>query len=118
MQAQDIKGVKVLISTLDNVDATSLQKAAVSLGGSLGDPSAVILASIPAPGKVSLVAVFSPALVKDRKMNAGKLVGALAKICGGGGGGKPALAQAGGKIVEKLPEALQEAEQQLREMLQ
>ncbi len=44
---------------------------------------------------------------------AGKVVGAVAKVCGGGGGGKPALAQAGGKDASKLPEALALARTQL-----
>lgn len=39
-------------------------------------------------------------------LQAGKVVGAVAKVCGGGGGGKPQLAQAGGKDASKLPEAL------------
>ena len=45
--------------------------------------------------------------------HAGKIVGELAKICGGGGGGKPDMAQAGGKLPEKLPEALEAARQLL-----
>jgi alanyl-tRNA synthetase len=40
-------------------------------------------------------------------LQAGKLVGAVAKVCGGGGGGKPGLAQAGGKDASQLPQALQ-----------
>jgi alanyl-tRNA synthetase len=56
-------------------------------------------------GKVALICYVTPDLVKAGK-HAGKIVGELAKICGGGGGGKPDLAQAGGKQPEKLPEAL------------
>ncbi len=47
-----------------------------------------------------------PQVVKSG-LQAGKLVGAVAKLCGGGGGGKPALAQAGGKDASKLPAALE-----------
>jgi alanyl-tRNA synthetase len=58
-----------------------------------------------AEGKVALICYVTPDLVKQGK-HAGKIVGELAKICGGGGGGKPDLAQAGGKQPEKLGEAL------------
>ncbi len=61
-------------------------------------------ASVPV-GKVHLICYVTPDLVKAGK-HAGKIVGELAKICGGGGGGKPDLAQAGGKQPEKLSEAL------------
>lgn len=50
-------------------------------------------------------------------MQAGKLVGAVAKVCGGGGGGKPALAQAGGKDASKTSEALALASKMLNEGL-
>jgi alanyl-tRNA synthetase len=56
-------------------------------------------------GKVSLICYVTPDLVKQGK-HAGKIVGELAKICGGGGGGRPDTAQAGGKQPEKLAEAL------------
>ncbi|MGL4375329.1 MAG: DHHA1 domain-containing protein, partial [Microcoleaceae cyanobacterium] len=75
-----------------------------------------ILGSIPEADKVSLVAAFSPEVVK-KGLQAGKLVGAIAKICGGGGGGRPNLAQAGGRDASKLKEALESARQQLREGL-
>lgn len=58
-------------------------------------------------GKVSLVAVVTEDLVKEKNIKAGSLVGALAKITGGGGGGQPTLATAGGKLPEKLIEALE-----------
>ena len=44
-----------------------------------------------------------------RRLQAGKLVGSIAKLCGGGGGGRPNLAQAGGRQPEKIPEALERA---------
>jgi alanyl-tRNA synthetase len=67
--------------------------------------SAIVVLGGVAEGKVSLVCYVTPDLVKEGK-NAGKIVGELAKICGGAGGGKPDLAQAGGKQPEKLAEAL------------
>jgi alanyl-tRNA synthetase len=57
-------------------------------------------------GKVGLCAVVSDDLVKEKKLSAGKIAGDVAKILGGGGGGKPHLATAGGKDVTKIDEAL------------
>lgn len=94
---------------LPGLDGKALQEAATALLEQLGDPAAVVLASKgegEAAGKVSFVAALSPAMVKSG-LQAGKLVGSVAKLCGGGGGGKPALAQAGGKDASKLDEALQ-----------
>ena len=67
--------------------------------------SGVVVLGGAAEGKVALICYVTPDLVKQGK-HAGKIVGELAKICGGGGGGKPDLAQAGGKQPEKLAEAL------------
>ena len=55
---------------------------------------------------------------KDKKLQAGKFIGKIAKICGGGGGGRPNLAQAGGRDPSKLAEALETAKNQLIESLQ
>ena len=57
-------------------------------------------------GKVSLCAVVSDDLIKEKKLSAGKIAGDVAKILGGGGGGKPHLATAGGKDITKIDEAL------------
>jgi alanyl-tRNA synthetase len=51
-------------------------------------------------------------------LQAGKFIGAIAKLCGGGGGGRPNLAQAGGRDASKLPEALAEARNQLHSSLE
>jgi alanyl-tRNA synthetase len=51
--------------------------------------------------------------VNKKGVQAGKFVGTIAKICGGGGGGKPNLAQAGGRDASKLPEALEAAKNDL-----
>jgi alanyl-tRNA synthetase len=67
--------------------------------------SGVVVLGGVADGKVSLICFVTPDQVKAGK-HAGKIIGELAKICGGGGGGKPDLAQAGGRLPEKLNEAL------------
>lgn len=111
-EAESVGDFKILVSQLEGVDPASLQKAAEQLLQKLGN-GAVVLGSIPEEGKVSFVAAFSPEVVK-KGMQAGKLVGAIAKLCGGGGGGRPNLAQAGGRDASKLPEALEEAKKQLQ----
>jgi alanyl-tRNA synthetase len=61
---------------------------------------------------MSLVAAFSPGVIRQG-LQAGKFVGAIAKQCGGGGGGRPNLAQAGGRDPSQLDAALTEARQRL-----
>nr|WP_290222101.1 alanine--tRNA ligase [Trichocoleus desertorum] len=114
-QAESVGDFKLIVAQLEGVDPESLKTAAERLGQKLGE-GAVVLASVPEPDKVSLVAAFSPAVVKSG-LQAGKFIGAIAKLCGGGGGGRPNLAQAGGRDASKLPEALAEARNQLQSSL-
>ncbi|MDI9636046.1 alanine--tRNA ligase [Geitlerinema splendidum] len=114
-QAESVGEFKILIAQLD-IDADSLKTAAERLQQKLGN-SAVFLGSIPEPDKVSLVAAFSPE-VNKKGLQAGKFIGQIAKLCGGGGGGRPNLAQAGGRDPSKLQEALEIAKKQLTEGLQ
>ena len=111
-QAETIGNYQILVANMGEMDAKSLQSASERLQQKLGE-AAVVLASIPSEGKVSLVAAFSPQVIKDKKLQAGKFIGGIAKICGGGGGGRPNLAQAGGRDASKLDEALDTAKQQL-----
>ena len=115
-QAEAVGEYKILVANLGEMDAKSLQSAAERLQQKLGD-AAVVIASIPSVGKVSLVAAFSEKVIKEKKLQAGKFIGAIAKICGGGGGGRANLAQAGGRDANKLEEALDTAKQQLIEGL-
>ena len=108
-------GITILVQQLQDVDAASLGVAAQRLQERLGDAAAVVLGSA-ADDKVSIVAAFSPAVVKAGA-SAGSLVGPLAKLCGGGGGGKPAFAQAGGRDATKLADALKLAREQLEALL-
>ncbi len=68
----------------------------------------VLMAQI--ENKVGIVAVVSDDLIKDKKLSAGKIVGELAKLVGGGGGGRPHLATAGGKDVQHIVTALAKVE--------
>jgi alanyl-tRNA synthetase len=58
-------------------------------------------------GKALLLSLVTKDLTK--RLHAGRLIGSLAKVVGGGGGGRPDMAQAGGPLVEKLPEAVETA---------
>ncbi|WP_339460877.1 alanine--tRNA ligase [Nodularia spumigena] len=102
---------QILVAQMEDVDPESLKTAAERLLQKIGN-GAVVLGSVPEAGKVSIVAAFS-AEVNKKGLQAGKFVGAVAKICGGGGGGRPNLAQAGGRDASKLPEALAKAHSDL-----
>ena len=79
------------------------------------EPIAILLANC-ADDKVTLIAGISTSLV-ERGFSAGKWITPVAETVGGGGGGKPDLAQAGGKLPAKLPEALQLAKDTWHSML-
>ena len=116
-QAESVGEFKILVANLGEIDAESLKTAAERLQQKLGE-GAVILGSIPEADKVSLVAAFSPQVIKNKQLQAGKFIGNIAKICGGGGGGRPNLAQAGGRDPSKLTEALETARNQLLQNLE
>ncbi|MEA5529656.1 alanine--tRNA ligase [Dolichospermum sp. UHCC 0684] len=109
--AETIGEHKIIIAQMADIDPESLKDAAERLLQKIGN-GAVVLGSIPEAGKVSIVAAFSSE-VNKKGIQAGKFVGTIAKICGGGGGGKPNLAQAGGRDASKLPEALETAKNDL-----
>ena len=96
----------LLIENMGEADAELLSAVMDALQQKL--TSAVVILGGVSDGKVALVCAVTPDLVKAGK-NAGKIIGAIAKQCGGGGGGKPDRAQAGGKLPEKLAEALSSA---------
>ncbi len=104
-QARSHGEFQLLVQRLDGVEPAALQTAGQALVDQLGPGAAVVLAGESSPGKVSLVAGFGPQVVA-RGLKAGALIGALAKGCGGGGGGRPNLAQAGGRQPEKIDAVL------------
>ena len=101
---------------MDDTDADALKSAAEYLIDTLQDPAAVVLGSSPGEGKVSLVAAFTPGVV-ELGIQAGKFIGPIAKLCGGGGGGRPNFAQAGGRKPENLSSALEMARSELVSIL-
>ncbi len=110
---------QLLVERLDGVDGSGLQGAAQSLSDQLGEGAAVVIGGLPDPadqGKVILVAAFGKAVIANGQQ-AGKFIGGIAKRCGGGGGGRPNLAQAGGRDGAALDGALAAARQELGDAL-
>jgi alanyl-tRNA synthetase len=109
----------LLVERLDGVEGAGLQAAAQGLVDQLGQGAAVVLGGLPDPadaGKVVLVAAFGAAVIAAGP-KAGAFIGTVAKACGGGGGGRPNLAQAGGKDGAALDGALAGARLELRHAL-
>ena len=102
--AVEVEGAKVVSTKVDVENADELKGMGDSLRAQLGRGVGVLGAVI--GGKVSLIAVVTDDLVKEKKIQAGKLVGEVARMVGGGGGGRPHMAQAGGKDPGKLDDAL------------
>lgn len=110
---------QLLVERLDGVEGGGLQSAAQQLADQLGDGAAVVLGGLSDPkdlAKVVLVAAFGKAVI-GKGPKAGAFIGAVAKRCGGGGGGRPNLAQAGGKDGAALDGALAAARQELEAAL-
>ncbi len=106
---------QLLVERLDGVEAGGLQSAAQQLADQLGDGGAVVLGGLSDPKdltKVVLVVAFGKAVIA-KGPKAGAFIGAVAKRCGGGGGGRPNLAQAGGKDGAALDGALAAARLEL-----
>ncbi|WP_068774208.1 alanine--tRNA ligase [Paenibacillus sp. FJAT-26967] len=100
---KEVAGVPVLAAEVNASDMESLRSIVDEMKVKLG--SAVIVLGAAAGDKVNLVAAVTPDLVA-KGLHAGKLIKETAAKCGGGGGGRPDMAQAGGKDASKLKEAL------------
>ena len=105
-RAQEVNGVKVVVHRADSLERGQLRTLVDNLKQKAGE-SVVVLASAQPEGKVAIIAGVTPGLLK--RIQAGKLVGAVAKIVGGSGGGKPEIAEAGGKDQSQIDAALQAA---------
>ncbi|WP_134700075.1 alanine--tRNA ligase [Ammoniphilus sp. YIM 78166] len=102
-RVQEVNGVKVLAEQVNGMDMENLRNMVDDLKNKLG--SAVVVIGSVQGDKVNLTAGVTKDLV-DKGFHAGKLIKEVATRCGGGGGGRPDMAQAGGKNPEQLKEAL------------
>ena len=113
-QVTEVKGVKLLAASVDGVDMNGLRELGDQLKEKLGE-GVVVLASAN-EGKVNLIAMATDGAMKQGA-HAGNLIKAIAAKVGGGGGGRPNMAQAGGKNPAGIPDAIAEAKNALEGML-
>ena len=113
-QVKEVKGIKLLAAQIEGVDMNGLRELGDQLKEKLGD-GVVVLAS-GSDSKVSLMATATDGAMK-KGAHAGNLVKAIAGCVGGGGGGRPNMAQAGGKNPSGIQDALKKAEEVLAEQI-
>ena len=112
-QARTIKGIKVISAEIESVDRDTMRQLVDSLRQKLG--SGVVVLGTTADGKVALLAGVTKDLTS--RLHAGKIVQATAKEIGGSGGGRPDLAEAGGKDTTGLKTALDHVYPLIEQML-
>jgi alanyl-tRNA synthetase len=113
-QAIEVKGVKVLAQRVDALDRGQMRTLVDNLRNKLGS-GVVVLGSADSEGKVALIVGVTKDLTA--KIQAGKVVGQIAKLVGGSGGGRPDMAEAGGKDAGQLDAALKSAAEVVGELL-
>lgn len=102
-QKETINGIDILLTKVSNMDMDTLRNMGDKIKEKLSD-YAILLAS-DNDGKVNFIAMCSDSVIKAN-IKAGDIVKTAATICGGGGGGRPNMAQAGGKDPSKIDEAI------------
>jgi alanyl-tRNA synthetase len=112
--AQRVGDATLIVAQLDGADRDFLAAMADALRGQMRGGVAVLV-SVPDPSTVAWVMAVTEDLAT--RVHAGKLLKAIAAITGGGGGGRPEFAQAGGKDPSKIAEALSTAQQLVRDAL-
>ncbi len=113
-EAAEIAGIRVLIKQLSDVDMNALRDLGDEAKQKLGE--AVVVFATEKDGKVNLMATATEGAIA-RGAHAGNLIKEIAALVGGGGGGRPNMAQAGGKNPSGIPEALAKAEEVLKSQL-
>ena len=114
LPVQEIGGITLIAGQVQSANADTLRELADRLRGR--HPSSVIVLGSVDAGRPIVIGAVSPDLLA-RGLHAGQLVKQLASVMGGGGGGKPGMAQAGGKDAARLPEALERAASYVRELI-
>lgn len=114
-RAETIGGTKVIVTETPGINP-NLMRQWIDQIRKKSDSTAVLFGTAMGDDKVTLIAGISRDLVQ-RGLRAGDWVRDAAQVVGGGGGGKPDMAQAGGKLPEKLPEAIELAKTRIRELL-
>ncbi len=110
-QARNVNGVKVIATQVDDLDNKGLRNFADMLRGKIG--SGIVVVGTTHDNRVSLIAAATKDITPP--YHAGKIIKNVAEIVGGSGGGRPDMAQAGGKLPAKLPEALEHVYRIVRE---
>lgn len=113
-EAAEIAGIRVLIKQLSDVDMNAMRDLGDEAKQKLGE--AVVVFATEKDGKVNLMATATEGAIA-RGAHAGNLIKEIAALVGGGGGGRPNMAQAGGKNPSGIPEALAKAEEVLKSQL-
>ena len=113
-QTQDVNGIKLLAARVDNVEMGALRDLGDSMKDKLGEGVVALISAI--DGKVNLVIMASDSAVKAGA-HAGNLIKNVAPIVGGGGGGRPNMAQAGGKNPAGIDAALEAVKTELAKMV-
>lgn len=114
-QSSVVNGVNVYKAVVTAGNADELKSMGDELRNKIKTGVGVLFAVI--DEKVSIVCVVSDDFIKEKKLSAGKIVGEIAKLVGGGGGGKNHLATAGGKDVTKVNEALSKVEEMVERIV-
>ncbi len=104
----NLNGIKVYKDVVSAENMEELKSFGDEIRNKIKSGVAVLFSEV--EGKAGIVCVVSDDLIKEKKLSAGKIVGELAKLVGGGGGGRPHLATAGGKDKEKIPETILQVE--------
>ncbi|HVO75990.1 MAG TPA: alanine--tRNA ligase [Ignavibacteriaceae bacterium] len=108
LNPSEIKGIKIFKGIVNASSMDELKSFGDELRNKMKSGVGALFSEI--DNKASIVSVVSDDLIKEKNLSAGSIVGELAKIVGGGGGGRAHLATAGGKDVSKIPDALQKTE--------
>ena len=104
----DLNGIKIYKAELNAENMDELKSFGDELRNKTKGAVGVLISKI--DNKAAIVCIVTDDLIKEKKLSAGKIVGELAKIVGGGGGGRPHLATAGGKDTSRIPQALKNVE--------